>query len=881
MKKLVKLLTSITIIFMLLLPTSVFADARLSITATPIAGENYMKLNWTNLGAGYTYTVYAKGQDEEIYQSIPAKCDVKVLNVYPDVGNNLKTWMETNGYGRGLISVDEVSITNFNNNPEIYMKDTNGNWKYDVIYFGAWNCNNEINFNDLALIYIEDFIKTGRGVLAGHDTIGYHWNNSGLNKLRAYFNIKVGNWENNYSGIDEGYNYYAGFAGTEITVKKKGLLTNYPWNIGDVGTKLTVPLSHSTSNFALGDIWMTYPDDSLYVWNAPENLKKFSNFYLTTWNNCAMIQTGHSNGEATEDEQKLIANTLFYLAQLTSENSCDDHKSQDISNPDKVIINKISDDNKNLTVNYSKSKDNGTEYKYYVKATNYIAPEIISDTVSAINTSGLAGYSYVIDNIENTEPDNVVDTTDLSISVPLSDLDVNKPIYIHIKAIDKAGNYSETTHSTYMYSSKIELDQNSIVLAEGSTAKLNATVTSISYTNSDIKWTSSDELVATVDNAGNVTALKTGKAIITAQLADTDTISTCEVNVVNVGMNKEKINLAVDETTALEVIASYPITTGIDWKSSDESIATVDSEGNVKAVGTGNAVISAQIRGTGIKVYCNVSIYSISLDKTELSLIQEETHQLIATASSSIVWKSSDETIAVVDVAGNVTAIGVGTAIITAQIAGTDISANCSVNVSALLPVLYIEPELENAKLNHIVSVNLIIDNIKEIAAEDVIIKYDSSKLQFINAEEVDGIMLIKNDIQSGELRFILASKGLENIINTKKTLLKLNFKTIEVGEALIDITKGRVSDGIEMEKSLKDSECGQATIIILDPKLGDVNRDGEFTLLDLAIVARHYGEDPAALPQYNTDIDINQAIDKGDLTQIARYMLANPNYKV
>ncbi|QNU68873.1 hypothetical protein EHE19_012840 [Ruminiclostridium herbifermentans] len=253
----------------------------------------------------------------------------------------------------------------------------------------------------------------------------------------------------------------------------------------------------------------------------------------------------------------------------------------------------------------------------------------------------------------------------------------------------------------------------------------------------------------------------------------------------------------------------------------------------------------------------------------------------MATASSSIVWKSSDETIAVVDVAGNVTAIGVGTAIITAQIAGTDISANCSVNVSALLPVLYIEPELENAKLNHIVSVNLIIDNIKEIAAEDVIIKYDSSKLQFINAEEVDGIMLIKNDIQSGELRFILASKGLENIINTKKTLLKLNFKTIEVGEALIDITKGRVSDGIEMEKSLKDSECGQATIIILDPKLGDVNRDGEFTLLDLAIVARHYGEDPAALPQYNTDIDINQAIDKGDLTQIARYMLANPNYKV
>ena len=66
-----------------------------------------------------------------------------------------------------------------------------------------------------------------------------------------------------------------------------------------------------------------------------------------------------------------------------------------------------------------------------------------------------------------------------------------------------------------------------------------------------------------------------------------------------------------------------------------------------------------------------------------------------------------------------------------------------------------------------------------------------------------------------------------------------------------------------------------------LDPKLGDVNKNGEFTLLDLAIVARHFGEKPTSLPQYNTDIDVNQAIDKGNLTQIARYMLANKNYKL
>ena len=36
-------------------------ETNLSITATPVEGENYVHLEWTNLGAGYTYTVYGKG----------------------------------------------------------------------------------------------------------------------------------------------------------------------------------------------------------------------------------------------------------------------------------------------------------------------------------------------------------------------------------------------------------------------------------------------------------------------------------------------------------------------------------------------------------------------------------------------------------------------------------------------------------------------------------------------------------------------------------------------------------------------------------------------------------------------------------------------------
>ena len=37
---------------------------------------------------------------------------------------------------------------------------------------------------------------------------------------------------------------------------------------------------------------------------------------MITYNNIAMIQTGHSNGAATSDEQKILSNLIFYMNQI-------------------------------------------------------------------------------------------------------------------------------------------------------------------------------------------------------------------------------------------------------------------------------------------------------------------------------------------------------------------------------------------------------------------------------------------------------------------------------------------------------------------------------------------------------------------------------------
>ena len=83
------------------------------------------------------------------------------------------------------------------------------------------------------------------------------------------------------------------------------------------------------------------------------------NYYLTTWNNTAMIQTGHSMGQSTEDERKVLANTLFYLKQLTHKTEILDNSARDLENPNKPanITTAVNVDN-TTNISFRKPEDN-------------------------------------------------------------------------------------------------------------------------------------------------------------------------------------------------------------------------------------------------------------------------------------------------------------------------------------------------------------------------------------------------------------------------------------------------------------------------------------------------------------------------------------------
>ena len=235
----------------------------------------------------------------------------------------------------------------------------------------------------------------------------------------------------------------------------------------------------------------------------------------------------------------------------------------------------------------------------------------------------------------------------------------------------------------------------------GSSQTLTATVSPSNATNKTITWSSSNTSVATVSN-GVVKAVGFGTATITAKSNNGKTAS-CSVTVNPIQPTGIK---ATPETSTLyglngtvklsaNVMPSNATNKAVTWSSRNTSVATVSSDGTVKAVGYGTTVITAKTVN-GLTSNCTVTVNPIavtgvSLNKTSLSFTGTGSSQtLTATVSPSnatnktLTWSSSNTSVATVS-NGVVKAVGFGTATITAK-SNNGKTASCSVTVNPIQP---------------------------------------------------------------------------------------------------------------------------------------------------------------------------------------------------
>ena len=260
--------------------------------------------------------------------------------------------------------------------------------------------------------------------------------------------------------------------------------------------------------------------------------------------------------------------------------------------------------------------------------------------------------------------------------------------------------------------SEISLDKTEATLERQSTLQLTATVLPEDCWNNTVIWTSDNESVAIVDGDGLVTAVGIGEANITATAADGSGITaTCKVTVTPklvTSVTLDQSELAIERSFTAQLAATIAPEDAdnrtVTWTSDNEEVATVDENGLVTAVGIGEANITAiAADGSGVTATCKVTVSpklvtSVILDESELTIKKSFTTQLTATVAPDdadnlgLTWTSDNEEVATVDENGLVTAVGEGTATITATANdGSGVSASCVVTVTFIDGIADIE----------------------------------------------------------------------------------------------------------------------------------------------------------------------------------------------
>lgn len=249
-----------------------------------------------------------------------------------------------------------------------------------------------------------------------------------------------------------------------------------------------------------------------------------------------------------------------------------------------------------------------------------------------------------------------------------------------VMAKTKSGSTAYCTVTVQQGVTGVKLDSHEEELFIGDEWELNAVVSPKNATNQEVKWTSSEKSVASVDKEGRVKALKEGITIITCTTVDGGYVDYCAVevkaNIVeseDLKINPENCQIGVGKTMRLTPVFTPEDTTDktVKWKSSDTKIVTVDSKGRIKGIKPGNAVITCIAQdGGGAQGTCEVEvcqlITEITLDNSYLSMVVGDVATIVPTvrpkgATYGVVWESADPTVAVVDrQSGRVTALKAG-----------------------------------------------------------------------------------------------------------------------------------------------------------------------------------------------------------------------------
>lgn len=203
-----------------------------------------------------------------------------------------------------------------------------------------------------------------------------------------------------------------------------------------------------------------------------------------------------------------------------------------------------------------------------------------------------------------------------------------------------------------------------------------------------VAWSSSAPLVASVDESGRVTALKSGEATVTAAVGEAKGSAKVLVAIpASIAVAPASLDLKAGESGQLEAKlvddSGKPMAPkGVAWASSNAAVATV-SNGRVTAVGGGQASITASAGALKAQAAVSVKVPEfarLSAKPARVALAKGGDSARLSAAALDrkgkpvagvpVAWKSSNEAVVRVGADGTVAAVKKGKAKVTASAGG-------------------------------------------------------------------------------------------------------------------------------------------------------------------------------------------------------------------
>lgn len=428
------------------------------------------------------------------------------------------------------------------------------------------------------------------------------------------------------------------------------------------------------------------------------------------------------------------------------------------------------------------SKDNPNVKKTCVV---YVSKELDKSKVTAVRndkninvnwTKVAHASSYVLSRYNKSTGivNDIYEGTDTA----FEDKDLTSGKYVYtVKAI-----VDENDADTNLYSNSVSEESEAVIIPEpvtgievandykhmglfvGGSGKIRYSVLPGNATNTNVTFKSLNEKVATVDANGVVTGVSEGNADIVITTEEGGFEAKCTVRVDGIDargierVGDKTVTMGLNQTRQLQVKITPSDTTNknVQWTSSNNSVATVDSNGVVTSKNSGSTIITATTHNelkTEFFIEVETSVTNITLNSNEINLNPGGTFKLDATVNPSnasnknIKWISANESIATVDQSGNVAADVAGTTYISAVSADGKVVATCTVNVSKPVVTKPAKVKIKSAKKKG-KKVTLKWKKISDAAGYVVYMKTNSGKFKAVKtvkkAKKVKAVISLK-----------------------------------------------------------------------------------------------------------------------------------------